>query len=160
MAFDFKKEPGRSSGGVSNPFDEAPRGTNSGAGGGFSFGGSGKQPSSGGSSSGGGFQFSGKQKEKESGAGFRDLPAVFNDQKREVSNRREFGERGVSRRSTGASDIPWRSIIHFILVVAAVVLVIANWNVITYVLYNAIALLIVLVVLVLILKLLFRRPRR
>ena len=183
MAFDFKKD-NQGGSAPQNPFGSSGSSGASGSSGGFSFGGAGKEKKEGGSSGGfgfgngssggssgsgfgfgsgssggnsGGFQFPGKQESGQSGKGFSDLPAKFEGEKSNKPARRPaFGGSGYSKPS---ADIPWKAIIYVALIITVFALIVANWDLITYVVYNIISTLIVIIVLVIILKLLFRRRR-
>lgn len=157
MAFDFKKEPERPSGEIQNPFQKTDGDSRQG---GFSFGGSGgtptKQERSGDKPS-GGFQFGGGNTGWETGGHFPDPPSKSGNgrQTHSYPARRSGG----SGRGIRTEDIPWKAIFLLAVVVLAFILIVANWDLIVYVIYNLITLLIALIILVLLLKLLFRRRR-
>lgn len=170
MAIDFNNKPSNNPNSGSNPFSGAPRGgQNAGASGqrserssgGFSFGGSGRSSSGGGSSSGSGFNpgdSHAPQQDRGTGKkGFPELPAVRN----ETRDIRRTGS--TQPRRTGSSfssqDIPWRAIIYFLLIIAAVGLLICFWDTITYVISNLIAMMFLIVILLLLIRWL-SRPRR
>lgn len=171
MAFEFKKEPERNAGGISNPFDNTSDSSRRSSGAGFSFGKTGgnksesRQPSADHAYGGGpsvGFQFSREKKKNEKGAGFSDLPAHYNGgrQTRDFPERRDFPQYGGRRKQGfGLDEIPWKPIIYFILIITVVLLIVIYWDEIVYVMYNLIILLIALIVLVILLKILFRRRR-
>lgn len=169
MAFDFKKEPGRSAGG-GNPFEDSgssgafsggsgnsaggsSNGSNKGAG--FSFGGSGASGGSSFGGSGGGFQFGAGKKEHRSGAGFSNLPAKRDDER--VTSNRSSRNHSSGRSQRTPVDIPWRLIIWVVLAITVFCLIVAYWDVIVYVFYKIVSMLVLLIVLILILKMLFRR---
>lgn len=169
MAFDFKKEPGRRAGG-GNPFEDggssgAFNGSNcnSAAGSskgsnkdkGFSFGGSGSSNGASFGGSGGGFQFGSGKKEHQSGAGFSNLPARRDEER--VSKGRPSSNLSFGRTQKAPLDIPWKLIIGLVLAITVICLVVAYWDVIVYVFYKIITMLVTLIVLVIILKMLFRR---
>lgn len=171
MAIDFNNKPSNNPNSDSNPFSGAPRGDQSGGAsgqrpergsGGFSFGGSGRTSSGGGSSSGNGFtpgdSHAAQQNRDTRTKGFPELPAV----RSETRNIRRTGS--TQPRRTGSSfffqDIPWRAIIYFLLIVAAVGLLICFWDTITYVISNLIAMMFLIVILLLLIRWLFRPRRR
>lgn len=157
MAFDFKKEPERPSGEIQNPFRKSGDDSRPG---GFSFGGPGGAPTKPERSvdkPSGGFQFGGGNPDRETGGHFPELP-THPDNGRQA-NRYPARRSGGSGRGIRMDDIPWKVIFLFAIVVLAFVLIVANWDLIVYVIYNLITLLIALIVLLLLLKLLFRRRR-
>ena len=147
MAFDFKKDMDRGTG-IDNPFESN--------GNGRPFGGGNGNPSSGSSrSSGGGFQFGGEKKEKKSGEGFDNLPARRNEER--PSRSRPSQNRRPTKKATESGDIPWKLIITVLVIITVFCLIVANWDLITYVVSQIISMLVILIILIFILKMMFRR---
>lgn len=153
MAFEFHKDPKGGPGGISNPFEESNDTLSGKHDGGFSFGSpseSKRSPT--------GFQFTSEKNRNTSGSGFSNLPTRYNPDQHTIFPGRREHRRTPSKRIQNI-DIPWKTILYFLLFAAVICLIAIFWEEIVNVIYNLIALLIALIVLVLLLKILFRRRR-
>lgn len=158
MAFDFKNGSGNSGqGGFSAPFGSGSQpkpsgGTSSGSG--FGFGNPPQSTSSSTPKSGSGFALSNNKKNPQSGNGFNNLPVQTPTRRPPAPRPKGFDFSGFD-----TSQIPWTAIIYFLLICVAVGLVIYFWDVLMYIAYNIISILLLIAILLLVIRVLLRRRR-